>query len=52
MAHLVDILFSEKINPILIKKTAGEKGLELIFVTKILNDPTYEIIYECHCLLA
>lgn len=42
LAHLVDILFSEKVNPILIKKTAGEKGIAPYLVTKILNDPNYE----------
>ncbi len=42
MAHLVDILFSEKVNPILIKKTARDIGLASYLVTKILNDPTYE----------
>lgn len=41
LAHLVDILFSEKINPILIRKTAAEKGLRSYLVTKILNDPLY-----------
>jgi len=41
MAHLVDILFSEKINPILIKKTAGERGFAPYQVTKILNDSAY-----------
>ena len=41
IAHLVDILFSEKVNPILIKKTAGEKGLAPHLVTKIQNDPLY-----------
>ncbi|HRN73539.1 MAG TPA: hypothetical protein PLM81_10455 [Ginsengibacter sp.] len=41
LAHLVDILFSEKVNPILIKKTAGEKGLSPHLVTKILNDNSY-----------
>lgn len=42
LAHLVDILFSEKVNPILIKKTAGERELAPHLVTRILNDPTYE----------
>lgn len=41
LAHLVDILFSEKVNPILIKKTAGEMGLSPHLVTKILNDNSY-----------
>jgi len=41
MAHLVDILFSEKVNPILIKKTANEKGLAPHLVAKILADPSY-----------
>jgi hypothetical protein len=41
IAHLVNILFSEKVNPILIKKTAKEKGLAQHLVSKILNDPTY-----------
>lgn len=42
MAHLVNIIFSEKVNPFLIKKTASEKGLAPHLVTKILNDPAYE----------
>lgn len=42
MAHLVDILFSEKINPILIRKTASEKGIAPHLVTKILADPLYD----------
>ncbi|KAA9041008.1 hypothetical protein FW778_02925 [Ginsengibacter hankyongi] len=42
MAHLVDILFSEKVNPLLIKKTAAEKRLASYLVTKILNDLAYE----------
>ena len=42
MAHLVDILFSEKVNPILIKKTAGEIGLAPYLVTKILNNIAYK----------
>ena len=41
LAHLVDILFSEKVNPILIKKTASEMGVSVHLVTKILNDPLY-----------
>ncbi len=41
MAHLVDILFSEKVNPILIKKTAIERRVAPYLVTKILNDPAY-----------
>jgi len=41
MAHLVNILFSEKINPILIRKTASEKGISPYLITKILNDPLY-----------
>ena len=41
MAHLVDILFSEKINPILIKKTASEMGISPHLVKKILNDKLY-----------
>lgn len=41
MAHLVDILFSEKVNPILIRKTANEKGVAPYLVTKILNYPSY-----------
>ncbi len=42
MAHLVDILFSEKVNPFLIKKTATEIGLAPHLVTKILNNPAYK----------
>lgn len=42
LAHLVDILFSEKVNPILIKKTSTEKGFSPHLVTKILNDPLYK----------
>lgn len=41
MARLVDIIFSEKINPILIRKTALEKNLAPYLVTKILNDEAY-----------
>lgn len=41
IAHLVDILFSEKVNPILIKKTAGEIDLPTYLVNKILNDVAY-----------
>lgn len=41
MAHLVDILFSEKVNPILIKKTASEMGISPYLVTKIQNHRLY-----------
>lgn len=41
MAHLVDILFSEKVNPILIRKTAAELKVSSYFVTKIRNDRLY-----------
>jgi hypothetical protein len=41
LAHLVDILFSEKVNPILIKKTAREMGISPYLVTKILRDISY-----------
>ncbi len=41
MAHLVDILFSEKINPLLIKKTAVELSLSPYLVSKIKNDKLY-----------
>lgn len=41
MAHLVDILFSEKVNPILIKKTASEMQVSSHLVKKILNDKLY-----------
>lgn len=41
LAHLVDILFSEKVNPILIRKTAGEKGLSPYMIKKILEDDSY-----------
>ncbi len=42
VSHLVNILFSEKINPILIKKTAEEKNLKPYLVTKILNSKEYK----------
>lgn len=42
MAHLVDILFPEKINPILIRKTAKEKNLSQYLVKKILGDSAYQ----------
>jgi hypothetical protein len=42
MAHLVDILFSEKINSILIKKTANEIGLASYLVAKIFDNPAYK----------
>ncbi len=41
IAHLVDLLFSEKVNPILIRKTANELGISPHCVTKILNNPLY-----------
>ena len=42
LAHLVEILFSEKISPVLIKKTAAEINSSPYLVTKILNDVAYE----------
>ncbi len=41
MAHLVNILFSEKVNPILIKKTADEVPLPHYHVKQILNHQLY-----------
>ncbi len=41
ISHLVDILYSEKVNPFLIKKTAAEIGLDSHLVTKIINAPEY-----------
>lgn len=41
VSHLVDILYPEKVNPFLIKKTAAEIGLAPHLVTKIINSPQY-----------
>jgi hypothetical protein len=41
VAHLVDILFSEKVNPFLKNKTAGELGIASHLVTKILDNAAY-----------
>lgn len=41
ISHLVDILYPEKVNPFLIKKTAAEIGVEPHLVTKIINAPEY-----------
>jgi hypothetical protein len=42
IAHLVSILYSEKINPILIKKTAEELKTPPYFVGKIANSNEYK----------
>lgn len=42
LSHLVNIAFSDKINPILIKKSAAELGMNTFLVKKILNDNTYK----------
>ena len=42
IAHLVNILFSEKINPILINKSAKEKNIKTYLVTKILDSEEYK----------
>jgi hypothetical protein len=41
IAHLVDILFSEKINPVLIRKTASEINTSPYYIAKILNTESY-----------
>lgn len=41
MLHLVNITFSDKINPFLIRKTAKEINLNPYLVNKILKDPAY-----------
>jgi len=41
MAYLVNNLFSEKINPILIRKTAQEQGIAHHHVSKVLKDTAY-----------
>lgn len=41
MLHLVNITFSDKINPFLIRKTAKEINLNPYLVNKILQDPAY-----------
>jgi hypothetical protein len=42
MAHLVNILFSEKVNPILIKRTALEISVSKYLVKKIRNSQAYK----------
>lgn len=42
MVHLVNILFSEKINPILIGKSANEERIQSYLVSKILDCAAYK----------
>jgi len=42
LSHLVNILFSEKINPILIKKVGNEKSIKPYLITKILDSIEYK----------
>lgn len=44
ISHLVNITFSEKINPILIKKTASKLGVSFNFVRKIVESKDYKEI--------
>lgn len=42
LSHLVNITFSEKINPILIAKTANQLGINQHLVKKIIGSPQYK----------
>lgn len=42
LAHLVNIAFSDKINPILIKKSADELNKSPYLISNIINDPIYK----------
>lgn len=43
IAHLVNITYADKIQPIVIKKTAGVIGLNPFWVNKIVKSTTYKV---------